>query len=81
VHQLLAEDLVARPPFVQVCLGIRWGAPATPTALRAFVDALPAGAVWPTTNAALVTRAVEIVEGVGGRVAGPAEARERLGLA
>jgi 3-dehydrocarnitine:acetyl-CoA trimethylamine transferase len=33
-----------------------------------------------TTNAALVARAVEIVERLGGRVAGPAEARERLGI-
>jgi 3-dehydrocarnitine:acetyl-CoA trimethylamine transferase len=116
VRRLLADDLVAAPPFVQVCLGIPWGAPATRAALAAFLDGLPEGAVWtafaagedglpllaqalvhggnlrvgledrltldgePTTNAALVARAVEIVERLGGRVAGPDEARQRLGL-
>jgi uncharacterized protein (DUF849 family) len=32
------------------------------------------------SNAQLVDRAVEIVDRLGGRVAGPAEVRERLGL-
>jgi uncharacterized protein (DUF849 family) len=117
VRRLLAEDLVTPPPFVQVCLGIPWGAPATPAALAAFLDGMPDDAVWTafapgddglallaqalvrggnlrigledrltldgelTTNAALVARVVELVERLGGRVAGPAEARARLGLA
>jgi uncharacterized protein (DUF849 family) len=118
VNRMVEEGLVADPPFVQVCLGIPWGAPAAPRTLQAFVDQMPPAAVWSAfaisrlelpyvaqamlmggnvrvglednlylakgvfaTNAELVERAVAIVEGLGGSVAGPDEARERLGLA
>jgi len=30
----------------QICLGIPWGAPATPSAMRAFVDIMPEGSHW-----------------------------------
>jgi uncharacterized protein (DUF849 family) len=33
-----------------------------------------------TSNGELVSKAVSIVEAMGGRVAGPQEARQRLGL-
>jgi uncharacterized protein (DUF849 family) len=46
VNRMVAEGLIDAPPFVQVCLGIPWNAPATSAAMMAFVQALPAGAVW-----------------------------------
>jgi len=114
---LIDEGVIERPPLVQLCLGIPWGAPATTGAMKALVDELPDGAVWTgfgigrlempmvaqslvlggnvrvglednlylsrgrlATNAELVTRAVEIVERLGGRVVGPGEVRKRLSL-
>jgi len=44
--QMLKEGLLAEPPLFQVCLGIPWGAPATPTIMKTMVDELPAGAIW-----------------------------------
>ncbi len=118
VNRLVEEGLVDDPPFVQVCLGIPWGAPATPQTLLTFAGQMPPNAVWSAfaisrmempyvaaamiaggnvrvglednlylskgvfaTNAQLVERAVTIVESLGGTVAGPDVARERLGLA
>lgn len=117
VNKLVEEGLVDNPPFIQVCLGIPWGAPASPRTLQTFADQLPPNAVWSAfaisrfelpyvaqsmllggnvrvglednlylskgvfaTNAQLVERAVGIIEGLGGSVAGPDVARERLGL-
>jgi uncharacterized protein (DUF849 family) len=45
-EQLIADDLVEPPPFMQVCLGIPWGAPADTRTMQAMVAALPANAVW-----------------------------------
>jgi uncharacterized protein (DUF849 family) len=45
-RQLLAEGLIDRSALFQLCLGIRYGAPATPQAMLAMRDALPAGVVW-----------------------------------
>ena len=50
-HVRLAADLiekghVAAPGFFQLCLGIQWGAPATPEALSYMKSLLPAGAHW-----------------------------------
>ena len=118
VNRLVEEGLVDDPPFVQVCLGIPWGAPATPATLQTFAGQMPPNAVWSAfaisrmempyvaaamlaggnvrvglednlylskgqfaTNAQLVERAVTIIEALGGTVAGPDVARERLGLA
>ena len=118
VKRMIDEGLVDDPAFIQVCLGIPWGAPANAAAMMAFVQQLPPGCVWSgfgisrmempmlaqamllggnlrvglednlylsrgvfASNAQLVERAVEIVERLGGRVAGAAEARARLGLA
>jgi uncharacterized protein (DUF849 family) len=36
----------AKPPWMQICLGIPWGAPATTEAMLAMKQALPAGALW-----------------------------------
>ncbi len=118
VNRMVEEGLVDDPPFVQVCLGIPWGAPATPQTLQTFAAQMPTNAVWSAfaisrlempyvaaamlaggnvrvglednlylrkgefaSNAQLVERAVTIVEALGGTVAGPDVARERLGLA
>ena len=115
---MVEEGLIDDPPFVQVCLGIPWGAPATPQTLQTFAGQMPPNAVWSAfaisrmempyvaasmlaggnvrvglednlylskgtfaSNAQLVERAVTIVEALGGTVAGPDVARERLGLA
>jgi uncharacterized protein (DUF849 family) len=44
--QLLAEGLVDRPALFQLCLGIKYGAPATSEAMQAMRDALPPGSHW-----------------------------------
>jgi uncharacterized protein (DUF849 family) len=117
-RHLVDSGLVASPPLFQICLGIAWGAPATPEAMIAMRDHLPPGALWAAfgisaaqfpmvaqavllgghtrvglednlylrrgepapSNAALVERAVQIVETLGERGATPAEARQILGL-
>ena len=42
--QMLDEGLLEEPPLFQLCHGIRWGAPADTSVLKASVDMLPAGA-------------------------------------
>jgi uncharacterized protein (DUF849 family) len=44
--QLMAEGLIDPPPLFQLCLGIKYGAPATSAAMMAMRDALPPGAHW-----------------------------------
>lgn len=44
--QLLKEGLIDSPPVFQLCLGIRYGAPATPDAMMAMRNALPPGSIW-----------------------------------
>lgn len=44
--QLLSEGLIDRPALFQLCLGIKYGAPATSEAMLAMRDALPADAHW-----------------------------------
>jgi len=44
--QLLAEGLIAQPPLFQLCLGIKYGAPASSEAMMAMRDALPVGSHW-----------------------------------
>ena len=43
---LIEKGHVAAPGFFQLCLGIEWGAPATPEALSYMKSLLPAGAHW-----------------------------------
>ncbi|HVZ52166.1 MAG TPA: 3-keto-5-aminohexanoate cleavage protein [Pseudolabrys sp.] len=45
-RQLIADGLIAAPPLFQICLGISWGARATPETMLAMRDQLPAGALW-----------------------------------
>ena len=44
--QLLAEGLIDQPPLFQLCLGIKYGAPASSEAMQAMRDALPPGSRW-----------------------------------
>jgi len=45
-RQLIAEGLIEEPVLFQLCLGIKYGAPATPEAMIAMRDALPRGVCW-----------------------------------
>jgi uncharacterized protein (DUF849 family) len=45
VH-LLDQGHFERPPLMQLCMGIPWGAPATMDAMQAMVSHLPPDAVW-----------------------------------
>jgi uncharacterized protein (DUF849 family) len=44
--QLLKEGLIDEPALFQLCLGIKYGAPATSAAMQAMRDALPPGSLW-----------------------------------
>ncbi len=44
--QLVKEGLIDPPPLFQICLGIPYGAPATPGSMKNMVDMLPEGAEW-----------------------------------
>lgn len=44
--RLIADGLIDGIPMLQVCLGIKWGAPATPETLMFMKNALPHDAVW-----------------------------------
>ena len=45
-RQLIAEGLIGAPALWQLCLGIKFGAPATSQAMQAMLSALPPGACW-----------------------------------
>ena len=45
-RQLITEGLIDPPALFQLCLGIRYGAPATTGAMQAMRDALPPGVHW-----------------------------------
>jgi uncharacterized protein (DUF849 family) len=44
--QLLSEGLIGRPALFQLCLGIKYGAPASSEAMMAMRNALPSGSHW-----------------------------------
>jgi uncharacterized protein (DUF849 family) len=44
--QLIAEGVIGRPALFQLCLGIKYGAPACSEAMKAMRDALPPGCPW-----------------------------------
>ncbi len=44
--KMVADGLIAAPPMFQLCLGVPWGAPATPEALAYMKGLLPEGALW-----------------------------------
>jgi uncharacterized protein (DUF849 family) len=123
-HILLANRMIKTghfktPTLFQICLGVTWGTPATPEAMKFMRDLLPpTDNTWFTfgcaaqqfpmvaqamlygghvrvglednlylsrgklapSNAALVERAVAIIEAMGEDLATPAEARQMLGL-
>jgi uncharacterized protein (DUF849 family) len=116
--KLIGDGLIDAPPLFQLCLGISFGAPATPESMLAMRNNLPPGAIWSAfgisrmqfpmvaqavllgghvrvglednlylepgrlapSNAALVEKAVKIIELLGAPVASPAEARQIFGL-
>jgi uncharacterized protein (DUF849 family) len=45
-RHLIELGLISPPPLFQICLGIPWGAPATPEVMMAMRDELPEGAEW-----------------------------------
>ncbi|MBS0378991.1 MAG: 3-keto-5-aminohexanoate cleavage protein [Proteobacteria bacterium] len=45
-RELMKEGLLDTRALFQLCLGIRFGAPATPAAMFAMQQALPAGVTW-----------------------------------
>jgi uncharacterized protein (DUF849 family) len=46
VKDLIAEGLIDDPVLVQLCMGIRYGAPDDPRTLLGLVDLLPAGTIF-----------------------------------
>jgi uncharacterized protein (DUF849 family) len=46
VRRLMEAGLVEDPPFVQLCLGVPSGAPASTVAMKAILEQLPPGCVW-----------------------------------
>lgn len=116
--KLIADGHIDNPPYFQLCLGISYGAKATPESMIHMRDNLPEGAAWSAfgisrlqfpmvaqavllggnvrvgmedniylnrgelapSNAALVGRASDIIENLGGTVASPDDARKILGL-
>jgi uncharacterized protein (DUF849 family) len=116
-QQLASEGLIEDPVLIQLCMGIRWGAPDDLNTLMAMVNNVPAGwtfsafsigrnaLAYPAaavlaggnvrvglednlyigkgelgTNAQLVEKAAGVVMGMGARIIGPREVRERLKL-
>ena len=43
---MIENGMIDSPPLFQVCLGIPWGAPATPNVFQAMVNELPEGCNW-----------------------------------
>jgi len=45
-RHLIEQGVIAAPPLFQLCLGIPWGAPASPEAMTYMRSLLPEGAIW-----------------------------------
>ncbi len=45
-NHLLKTERVSRPPLFQLCMGVRWGIPATPQNMVIMKNALPSDALW-----------------------------------
>ena len=45
-RRLIDQGLIAAPPLFQLCLGVKWGAPATPETMLHMRASLPDGAPW-----------------------------------
>jgi uncharacterized protein (DUF849 family) len=46
VRHLCEKSVFADPPWVQLCLGISWAAPATVQAMQSLINVLPPQACW-----------------------------------
>ena len=46
VHDMIAAGVLDAPTLIQLCMGIRYGAPDDVATLMAMVNRLPAGAVF-----------------------------------
>lgn len=116
-RQLAEEGLIDEPVLIQLCMGIRWGAPDDLNTFLAMVNNLPAGWIFSAfsigrsalaypaaavlaggnvrvglednlyvgkgelaTNAQLVEKATRVVTGMGARIIGPQEVRDKLKL-
>lgn len=44
--EFMEEGLFEPPPFIQLCMGVKYGMPATTRGLVAMCDLLPKGVVW-----------------------------------
>lgn len=44
--RLIADGLIGSPPLFQICLGISFGAPASPETMLAMRNNLPPGSIW-----------------------------------
>ena len=44
--RMIEDGLIASPPLFQLCLGVPWGAPATPQTLAYMRGLLPDDAIW-----------------------------------
>ncbi|MEO7405346.1 MAG: 3-keto-5-aminohexanoate cleavage protein [Burkholderiales bacterium] len=45
-RELAESGVIKGPPLFQLCLGVPWGAPATPETMMLMRDQLPKGAMW-----------------------------------
>jgi uncharacterized protein (DUF849 family) len=45
-RHMVEQGLIDSPPLFQICLGIPWGAPATPGVFQSMVNELPNGCNW-----------------------------------
>lgn len=45
-ERLIEEGLIEGPPMIQLCLGVKWSAPADPATLTYMAGLIPAGANW-----------------------------------
>lgn len=45
-RHLCEKGFFTDPPWLQLCLGVPWGAPATVESMQAMLQLLPPGAVW-----------------------------------
>jgi uncharacterized protein (DUF849 family) len=45
-RRMIEQGLIAAPPLFQLCLGVKWGAPATPETMMHMCASLPDDAVW-----------------------------------
>jgi uncharacterized protein (DUF849 family) len=47
-QRFIDEGIFDKPPLIQLCMGVKYGVPATPKGLRAMYDMLPENCVWGT---------------------------------